>query len=450
MRVPTISNRSGAALVATLGSILMGTVMSFTSPTIAQISALFGLNSVQETMFNVCATMCATAGSLLINFAVPKIGRRICSIVTGAAGFVFYLGLSWSNTIWVAYFMRCCVGITAGFCATVFPAYVCELAPVEKRGLFGYINQLTTAIGFMLPTCCGFGNDWRLTARLCSIFPAVSCILSFFLPDLQMDKKALENDLESHCGDGESKYVEKGGFCAVFENKKNVFVSICLMFFLQFCGVQAIISNLEPIIVQANLGINPSVVAVCANIAQLIANVIAAFIVDRWGRKQCWLLSSAGQLAAFILLTAYDLARLPPGVFIAALFCEQLFFGVGTGPVPFMRTAELFSDAVRSSAMALFTAINWIFVVVVVFIWPYMRDGMGLGYSFLFYACVMVLAILFGLWALPQHPEANDPSASSEEPIIDPMLSTPPRPDTDSASDPLPDSDSKQNTEPLP
>lgn len=174
------------------------------------------------------------------------------------------------------------------------------------------------------------------------------------------------------------------------------------MFFLQFCGVQAIISNLEPIITQANLGINPSIIAVCANIAQLISNVIAAFIVDGWGRRPCWLLSSAGQLVAFILLTAYDLAELPTGVFIAALFCEQLFFGIGTGPIPFMRTAELFSDAVRSSAMALMTAINWVFVVIVVFIWPYMRDGMGLGYSFLFYACLMALAIIFGVIALPR------------------------------------------------
>ena len=397
MAFPRIKNRYAAAILASMGSVLMGSVMAFTSPTISQISQLFSMSSIQETMFNVCATICATAGSLFINIFVPKLGRRISAVITGAAGFAFYLGLSWSNTMWVAYLMRCCLGVTAGFCSTVFPTWVCELAPVEKRGLFGYVNQLTTAIGFAVPTCFGFGNDWRLTARLCSIFPGLSCIVSIFLPDLRKDKCPFPNDPEPL-----PPLTSERGFCAVFEDKKSVLISLCLMFFLQFCGVQAIISNLEPIITQANLGINPSIIAVCANIAQLISNVIAAFIVDGWGRQPCWILSSAGQLVAFILLTAYDLAGLPTGVFIAALFCEQLFFGIGTGPIPFMRTAEIFSDAVRSSAMALMTAVNWAFVVIVVFIWPYMRDGMGLGYAFLFYACLMAVAIIFGVFALPR------------------------------------------------
>lgn len=346
----------------------------------------FGMTSFAQTMFNVCGTLGAMVGSILITITIPIIGKRYASVIMAIIAFVSYIVMSQSRVMWLVFLMRSLIGITIGCCATICPTYVCELAPEHSRGLYGYLNQLLTAIGFMLPSCFGFQDSWRLSAALCCIPAGLWLILTFFIPDSPSD----------------AVKAEKVPFAELWAYKKELLISLGLMFFLQFSGMQAIISNLQPIIEGANLGVDARIIAVLANLAQVLTTIAAAFAVDRFGRKMCWMISSVGQLVAFILLAAYGFANTSPAVFITGLFAEQLFYGIGTGPIPFLRTAELFNDRVRALAMAIMTAINWVIVVIVVFVWPYMNEGMGMGGAFAFYAGIQVLSIIFGIFAFPR------------------------------------------------
>ncbi|OHT16945.1 major facilitator superfamily transporter [Tritrichomonas foetus] len=382
-KVPLIKSPLIAALVVTLGSVTMGSILSFASPTQEQITNEFHFTDTQQVLFNVCAHICAVFGAPFINVFLPMIGRKKGCFLTGALAFIAFVILGRSKKLWLLFLMRCIAGLTIGFGSTICPSYICELAPLEKRGLYGYINQLLTSVGFMLPSLFGFTKDWRLNSSLCAIPSGILCILIVFTPDSSVSGKAPP-------------------FVTLGKHPKQILVSLALMFFLQFSGVQAIISNLQGIIEKAGMDVDSRIISVVANLSQVLTTALAAFVVDRWGRQFCWELSSAGQLLAFILLTVYKLANTNPALFLVGLFAEQLFYGIGTGPIPFLRAAELFPDDVRATAMGVLTSANWLITTIVVFVWPYMEKGLGLGYSFLFYACIQILAMIFGIFVFPK------------------------------------------------
>lgn len=380
-----------------MGSASMGLTLSFASPTIDEISDEFSFTDIESVLFNVCGPICAIFGAIFINLFIPMIGRRMAALASGIVAFVGYIVLGSVNTLWLVFLFRCIVGMTVGLFSTTCPTLICELAPLEKRGLYGYINQLLSAIGFMLPTIFGFGKDWRLNSYLCSIPSGLLILFILFVPE------------------PESSSVSDP-FFHVFKYPMELIVSCILMFFLQFSGVQAIISNLQPIIKETNLGVDSSIIATVANFAQVLTTAIASVVVDKWGRRLCWLISAIGQFVAFILLMIYSLTKTHYALFLVGLFAEQLFYGIGTGPIPFLRAAELFNDQVRASAMAFNTAVNWLITAIVVFIWPFMKNGMGLSYSYLFYALIQVLSIIFGVYAFPKQ---RDLAKSSDRIRID-------------------------------
>lgn len=387
-----------SALFVAMGQVDIGLTLSYCSPALPGISKHFGWDTLKETMFNVCCTIVGVVAAQIMNPIIPIIGRRYSAMLSSAIAVVGWIAMGNVNTTWLMFLFRCILGLPFGFYTMISPVYVCELAPIEKRGAFGYLNQVMCAVGFMLPTIFGYSKDWRLISNLCAIANAILFIMSFFLPDSYVTGPA-------------APYKE------VFKYPKQLVTGLTLMFFLQFSGVQAVISNLESIIVLAHISLDVSTIALIANICQVITTIAAAFAIDRWGRMACWTISSITQLVAYVLLVVYELGHTHYAVFLIGLFLEQLGYGIGTGPIPFMRCAELFPDEVRAHASSIISSGNCVLTVVVVLIWPYMSDSMGAGYAFLFYAVIQVLAIIFGVFVLNQPVPTKEVSNTSNNEI---------------------------------
>ena len=69
---------------------------------------------------------------------------------------------------------------------------------------------------------------------------------------------------------------------------------------------------------------------------------------------------------------------------------------MGNGPIPFARATVLLEPQFRSTAMAIIVAINWALTAGINAIWPTLQEKMSLGFAFLFFACMMVLSLIFG------------------------------------------------------
>jgi SP family sugar:H+ symporter-like MFS transporter len=152
-----------------------------------------------------------------------------------------------------------------------------------------------------------------------------------------------------------------------------------------------------------------SIVTVLISIA---STVVAIMIIDKVGRRTM-LLAGAGVMAVSLGTLAAcfwtatgvgDDVTLSRGAGITALIAINLFavaFGVTWGPVMWVMLGELFDSNLRTTAVAVCTAVNWMTNWVVTRTFPLLA-GVGLGFAYGLYAVFAVLAFIFVLKALPE------------------------------------------------
>ena len=110
-------------------------------------------------------------------------------------------------------------------------------------------------------------------------------------------------------------------------------------------------------------------------------------------------------LLIFALNTKYDWSTVLP---LICIFLYQLGFGLGMGPIPWFIIPEYFNDDVRSMATMVVVASNWIFAFVIIFVWPAMKNGMGMFGSLLFFMFISVGAIIYGIFCIHEPKQHGD------------------------------------------
>ncbi|EAY08482.1 major facilitator superfamily protein [Trichomonas vaginalis G3] len=273
---------------------------------------------------------------------------------------------------------RCMSCSSIGLYTTFVSPFLAEIAPDNKKYFFGFINQIANAIGFLTVTIIGAQlNNFRKVAFICSVPNIVLCIGILFIPE-------------------KPQSTQRATVCATCKYHKELFIAFLFMFFLQFSGIQPVMSNLGEILNRANLGDKGHKMGIYATATQLVTTLIFAFIVDKVGNFIMWEISAAGEMIAFVLMCCHQKLNLPTWVFLLGLFLHMLSYGMGNGPIPFARATVLLEPQFRSTAMAIIVAINWALTAGINAIWPTLQEKMSLGFAFLFFACIMVLSLIFG------------------------------------------------------
>jgi SP family sugar:H+ symporter-like MFS transporter len=147
-------------------------------------------------------------------------------------------------------------------------------------------------------------------------------------------------------------------------------------------------------------------------VISIIATVIAISIIDRFGRRRLLIAGAAlmalslGVLAvAFSMTTGsgdhVTLAHTPGIVALIAMNAFAVAFGITWGPVMWVMLSELFDGELRTSAVAVCTAVNWMTNWLVTRTFPVLA-GAGLGLAYGLYAAFGVLALLFVWKSVPE------------------------------------------------
>ena len=194
-------------------------------------------------------------------------------------------------------------------------------------------------------------------------------------------------------------------FMDLFRNKtacNGLIISVLLMVFQQFSGINAIIFYAVTIFKNSGTGLNASICAIIVGVTQVILTLISSLLIERAGRKALLIFSSTMMSISLAILGTYfdmkahgkhvgDLAWLP-------LFCVILYmicYAIGYGPIPWLMMGELFLPNFKALAMGLSVMTNWFFVFVVTTCFGYMMAGWGSDFTFWFFASCMMVATIF-------------------------------------------------------
>ncbi len=146
---------------------------------------------------------------------------------------------------------------------------------------------------------------------------------------------------------------------------KPLAVSMGLMFFQQFSGINAVMFYSVNIFRLAGSSIDSNLATIILGVVNIAATIFSNTVIDRLGRKILLYLSSSGMIVSLLCFGGYFFAKdvkglVPPGwIPLLALMVYVVSFSIGYGPIPWLMMGEIFPGRIRGAAASISTAFNW-------------------------------------------------------------------------------------------
>jgi MFS family permease len=141
-------------------------------------------------------------------------------------------------------------------------------------------------------------------------------------------------------------------------------------------------------------------------LTNVVFTVVAVLLLDRFGRRVFLLVGTVGLIVSLLVLAAFfassGLRHAVPDLALIALIVYIASFAIGLGPVFWLMISEIFPLHLRNPAMALCTVANWAFNFLVSFTFLSLVGIAGRAGTFLLYAVLGVLALIFFATRVPE------------------------------------------------
>jgi len=404
-------------------------------------------------------------GSALSGFCASRLGRKKSLFVAGvlfllsalgsyAPEFLFFeKGHPDFNLLLMFNFYRVLGGVGVGLASAVCPMYIAEVSPAEIRGTLVSWNQFAIIFGqlvvyfvnFMilgehtnpviekvaenlwvvLPTSDPWtiSTGWRYMFGSEAFVAAAFTVLVLFVPESPRylalkgeDKKAfsvlerINGTVKAHSTLDEIKNTVTVKSERLFSfGVMVIFVGIMLSVFQQAVGINAVLYYAPRIFESMNMG-KPMVQTVIMGVINIVFTLVAVFTVEKLGRKPLLIWGSIGMAAGALGVAMSNLVAVPPIVPVVSIMVYSASFMFSWGPICWVLIAEIFPNTIRSAAVAIAVAFQWIFNFIVssTFVPMYNMElgsmGVKFGHMFAYalYGVICVVAAIFVYKLVPE------------------------------------------------
>lgn len=318
-------------------------------------------------------------------------------------------------------------GIGVGLASAVCPMYIAEISPAKIRGTLVSCNQFAIIFGMLVVYFVNYlirnhlGDTgeaiqaamiqigWR-RMFLSEAFPAGAFFLLIMLvPETPRvlalrgcDAKAF-TVLERINGTAEARSILDDIKATVHEKREKLFaygtavilIGILLSFFQQAIGINVVLYYAPRIFENMGASGDASMLqTVVMGIVNIIFTVVAIFTVDKVGRKPLLIIGSAGMMIGMAALAALSFSDT---IGIAALVFIILYtasFMMSWGPICWVLISEIFPNTIRSQAVAIAVAAQWISNFLVSATFPSL-SAWSVGGTYCIYALMSLASAVF-------------------------------------------------------
>ncbi|GGA82348.1 D-xylose transporter XylE [Staphylococcus muscae] len=429
------------ALIATLGGLLFGydtAVISGAEQSLQKyITADY--NDLIHGLTVSSALIGCVIGGILSSTLSSRLGRKrtlqvaailfvISALLSGYPEFLFFTPGEPTLALLIMFnIYRVIGGIGVGLASAISPVYISEISPSSIRGRLVSFNQFAIIFGMLVVYFVNYGIiygetaqwiqtiGWRYMFATEAIPAAVFFFLLFFVPEtpryltlINKEQEALSvlnkiytsanhaqkvfNDIVS------TKNKETDIKAPLFSfGKTVVIVGIFLSIFQQFIGINVALYYAPRIFEQLGAGGNAAMVqTVVMGLVNVIFTVVAILYVDKFGRKPLLIIGSTGMAIGMIgmsVLTANGTFGIITLLFMVIYTAS---FMMSWGPITWVLLSEIFPNRIRSGAMAIAVAAQWLANFTITSTYPSMMAFSG-TFTYGFYALMCILSGLF-IW----------------------------------------------------
>lgn len=399
-------------IVITLGGLLFGYDTGVINGTQFYFSKYFELTGWLKGFIVSSALLGALVGAASAGMISKSIGRKKSLIISAVLFSVSAWGsglpeiLPESMTLMVVF--RILGGIAIGMASMNAPMYIAEISPAKNRGTLVTYYQMAVVIGFFVVFLATYfiGNGlteeqnidygWRYMFWS-ELVPALAfLILLFMVPRsprwlmIKGKEEEAKNVLVAIHGqemaDKEfteiKESIQKEGKvkkASIFQKSlfPIVIIGTVLSILQQFTGINAVLYYGADIFEQA-LGFGKEDILlqqILLATVNLLFTFIAMFTVDKLGRKPLLIIGGFGMLVGFLIMgftlylsdySAVNSAGLPAISSTEGIICLigiLMFIGsfaMSMGPIVWVLLSEIFPNSIRSTAMAIAVAAQWL------------------------------------------------------------------------------------------
>lgn len=404
-------------------------------------------------------------GGLISGFMATRLGRRNALILASIFFFLSALGSympeflfrpnfvffkpeeATKELMWAFVLYRVLGGIGVGMASAICPMYIAEVAPAQIRGTLVSCNQFAIIFGqlvvYVINTLIRSGLVDGLNAPQAIIddammnigwrrmfvseaFPAGAFgLLLLLVPKTPRylvmrgnTQKALEV-LTRINGEGRAQEILQEIKNTLVEKKEKllsygllvIIVGILLSFFQQAVGINVVLYYAPRIFENMGSSSDSAMLqTVIMGVVNILFTVVAILTVDKWGRRRLLMIGSIGMAVGMISLAilsyifGIDYQNANPIVGKIALIFIIIYtasFMMSWGPVCWVLISEIFPNTIRSNAVAVAVAAQWISNYIVSSTFPPLSEW-SIGSTYLIYALFSILSALFVLFLVPE------------------------------------------------
>ncbi|XP_060807009.1 facilitated trehalose transporter Tret1-like [Amyelois transitella] len=455
-----------AAVAATIGAVIAGTILAWTSPALPQLEppknqsvvnitvvshnltnisvvnhtlinslgmpADFLLDGKQSSLVSSISAIGALCSALPAGYLTQKMGRRPTILVLSIPFMLNWILIIFANGAGMLIAGRFFGGVGTGGICVAAPLYIGEIAETSIRGSLGAFFQLFLTVGILMSYVIGGWTHWRTLSVVLATLPPLLVIVFWWMPEtpqyllgknrrreaeaalrwLRGPDADLTTELDDMQKEIDAATRQRAGITSMFTNRAPRIAFVCslgLMFFQQFSGVNAVIFYTNDIFRSAGSDIPPVIATIIVGVVQTLATYVSSLLIEKAGRRILLLQSCVIMGITLIALGIYF--KLQSSGYnvstvgwipLVALVLYIISFSMGFGPIPWMMMAELFAGEYRSAATGITVIVNWSLVFIVTLCFPLMRDAIGIYSCFWLYSGFMIVCFFFTFFMIPE------------------------------------------------
>ena len=388
------------SVVAALGGFLFGYDTAVISGTIAQVTHLFQLDTLQQGWYVGCALIGSIVGVLFSGILSDSIGRKRTMILSAILFSTSAIGCAFCIDFNQLVVYRIIGGIGIGVVSIVSPLYISEVSFAQFRGRMVSLYQLAVTVGFLGAYLVNYqllaysesGNHlpiawlekivvtevWRGMLGMETLPAVIFFIIIFFIPEWSI--------------------LLKPGIL------KAVIIGVCIAILGQFMGVNAVLYYGPSIFENAGLSGGDSLFyQVLVGLVNTLTTILALLIIDKVGRKKLIYYGVSGMVVSLILIGSYFLfgnAWNISSLFLLAFFlCYVFCCAISICAVIFVLLSEMYPTKIRGLAMSIAGFALWIGTYLIGQLTPWMLQNLTPAGTFFLFA-IMCVPYMLIVWKL--------------------------------------------------
>lgn len=461
----------GIVLVAVLGGLLFGYDTAVISGAEKGLQAFFlGAKDFvySDTIHGITsssALLGCIIGSAISGIIATRLGRKKALFIAGIFFFVSALGSYYPEFMLYDYghpsfpllitfnVYRIIGGIGVGLASAICPMYIAEVAPSNMRGTLVSWNQFAIIFGQLVVYFVNFmilgehtqpiiekmgealyvvsdssdpwtiSTGWRYMfgseAIVAGIFTILVCLVPEsprYLAMTGKDQQALKVLTKINGSVKAAEILKDIKETVSVKSEKLfsfgimvVFVGVMLSVFQQAVGINAVLYYAPRIFESMNMG-NPMVQTVIMGIVNIAFTLVAVFTVEKLGRKPLLIWGSIGMALGALGVALSNVTEMPALFPVVSIMVYSASFMFSWGPICWVLISEIFPNTIRSQAVAIAVAFQWIFNFIVssTFVPMYnmsmgdMGTKFGHFFAYALYGVICIIAAWFVARFVPE------------------------------------------------